>query len=97
MAEDEHRGDVEPRERLVKDQHVGIVEQGGRDQHLLTHALRVRGHGAVAVAMETQELQELLDLLRQQRLRHGAQPAHQFQILAACQIGIELLLFGDVA
>jgi len=45
-------GDVDARERLVEDQQVGVVQQGGGDEDALLHSFRVSRDGRVPVRMK---------------------------------------------
>src|ERR1035438_1299710 len=51
-AQNQCGGYVESRERLVEENQVGIVQEGGNEQDFLAHALRVAGYGGVTVVVE---------------------------------------------
>ena len=65
---DRRRVGVEPVERLVEKQHVRPVNERGRDEHLLPHALRELGHALLPRVAQAEELEQLV-AARQRRLR----------------------------
>ena len=55
-SKEQASGDVEPGERLVEHEQIGVVDQRGRKQHPLTHAFRVGRHGRVAAVPQQKSL-----------------------------------------
>ncbi len=96
-AEHERGGDVETGEGLVEDEDFGIVEQGGGEQNFLTHALGVGGERLVAIVPEPEGAEELVHLGLEHGARNSAEAAHQLQVFAAREMGVEVRLFGHVA
>ena len=62
VFEEQRAGHVDAGERLVQDQHVGIVQQRGGDQDALLHALGVGRDGRVAVRVQREEFQQIVRL-----------------------------------
>ena len=89
--------DVEAGERLVEDDQLGIVQQRGRQQHLLPHAFRERRQRRVLIVFEAEQFQEALDLRLEHRVVHAAQAADQAQVLRRGEVRVEKRLFGNVA
>ena len=59
-----HRHDarrIEPVRRFVKQEELGIVEQGGRNAQTLLHAERIGPHLVVGTAGQSDELEQLVD------------------------------------
>ena len=97
IAEQPRRQNVQPRQRLVEDQHLRVVHQRCRHQHALPHALRVRRHRRMPPRLESQQLQHRLRLLFDQPLAHAAQPAHQLQILHRRHPRVQVRFLRDVS
>src|SRR6266550_4574694 len=55
-------GHVEPRGRLVQEEHLGIVQEAPHDLELSAHSARERTYRFVDVARDAEELRELFDL-----------------------------------
>jgi len=72
-AQDQGGVDVQPGKRLVQDEQLGIVQQGGQQQDLLAHALGIAGQRGVAVFPEPGQVEQLVRL----RLQHPAGQAAQ--------------------
>jgi hypothetical protein len=60
-AEDEGRADVKAGEGFVKQNEVGIVEEGGGDKDFLAHAFGVAGDGGVAIVVEAEDAEHAID------------------------------------
>ena len=54
-AQHQRGRDIEPGVRLVQNDDRGIVQQGGGNQDLLPHALRVRRHRRVHVVLQPEQ------------------------------------------
>ena len=89
--------DVEARERLVEHEELGVVQEGRGQEHALAHALRVRGHRAVAAVPEQEEPQQLRHLPVEPRLRHPSKASDQRQVLGGRQVRVEVRLLRHVA
>src|SRR5206468_3265352 len=90
-------GDIEAGERLVKDEQIGVVEQGSGDQDALLHALGVGGDRRVAIFVQPKEPQELAGFALDLPLRKLAQAADELQVFEAGQVRIDEGLLGYVA
>src|ERR1022692_4427848 len=88
VLEHQAGSDVEARERLVEDEDIGVVQQGGRDEDFLLHALGIGGDGRIAVFVERQEVQQLVDSGFQRRSREAAQAPDELQVFAAGQVWV---------
>ena len=96
-AQHQPAGHVQAGERLVQDEDIRVVQQGGGEQNLLAHALRIRGERRMAVIPERECPKEFVHLRFQNAARHAAKPAHQLQILPAAKMRVEVSLLGHVA
>jgi hypothetical protein len=89
----QRRADIETGERLVEDD-GGIVQQGGRNQHLLAPAFGERGERGVAVVGEPQQLQQPIDRRLETRFREVAEPADEPQVLRRREVCVEVSSSG---
>jgi hypothetical protein len=96
-AEDHGGVDVETGEGLVKDEEIGIVEEGGEEEDFLAHAFGVGGEGGVALVPEADEAEEFVHFEFEGPAGKSTEAAGELEILAAAEVGIEVGLFGDVA
>ena len=97
MTQNETGRQVQSGFRLVENEHVGIVQQRGGNQHLLLHPLGVPAHRLVGGARHAEEIEERADLVSQQRFRDSTQASDQFEMLAAGQEAVEVRLLRHVA
>src|SRR3954467_12858272 len=97
VTEDERSRDIEAGVRLVEDDEIGIVQEGRDDQHLLLHAFRIGGDAGLCCAGETKQLEQRVDLRRQDSWGELAQPTHELEVLAARQKRVEVWLLGNVS
>src|SRR5256885_2321491 len=58
VFENEGAGYIEAGERLIENEHVGIVHQRGDEQDALTHTFGIRAHGDVAMRAEGEEIKK---------------------------------------
>jgi len=71
---EESGGDyVEAGERLVEDEELGIVQQSGRDENALLHALGVKGDRRITPGLEAKERKESIGFEVDKGLGHVAQ------------------------
>ncbi len=89
--------DVEAGERLVEDEQLGIVQQGGGDEDALLHALGVERDGRVAPGFEAEQGEEPVGLEVDEGLGQVAQAADELEVLEAGEVGVDVGLLGDVA
>src|SRR5216683_839663 len=85
------REPVEPRERLVEEQHARIVHQRPCDRHALHETARQRAHRPVRLLDQSQSFQKI------RRRLHVIQRRPKPQILAHSELPIELRLMADPA
>ena len=79
---DQDRGvDVQPRERLIQQDQVRVVQQGGRDQDLLPHALGIGVQPAGAVGRQAEGLEDVADAGLERILGHLVQAPAKLQEL----------------
>ena len=83
---------IEPRRRLVEEQHLWFRHQARCDIDASPHASRVRRDAPVAGVGEIERLEQLLGSLPSRRPRLTGEPTHHDQVLAA---GLEFVE-GDV-
>src|ERR1035441_10550504 len=76
---------------------VWVVQEGGGEQNLLSHALRIRGERRMAVIPERKCPKELVHLGFQDAAGHAAKPAHQLQVLPAGEMRVEVGLLRNAA
>ncbi len=73
------------------------MNQGGRDEHLLTHPLGKGLERRVDVARESEELEVAIDALRQRLRLDVAQAADKLEIFNGAEIAVEFGFLRDVA
>jgi hypothetical protein len=73
------------------------VEDGGDQENLLAHPLRVGRQGLVAVLVNVEQPQETVDLDVQRTLGDAAQAADGPQVLGTGEVRVEVGLLGDVS
>ena len=96
LLQHERRADIEAGGRFVEDDDRRIVQQRGRDQDLLPHALRIRRQPGVPVVVDVEEAEEPLDLFVEHVGSHLAQPPDERQVLGTGQVGVEVGCFRHV-
>ena len=87
---------VEAGERLVEDQHLGVVEDGGDELRLLLHALAELVELAVAPRREAHALQPRRQAARRFRPRHALEGGEEQQLLLQRHARVEPALLGHV-
>ena len=93
-AELEDAGRVEPVDRLVEDQQLGVAQQAARDAEPLAHAERVAPDAVVGARREPDALERAGDAAVGAAVARGG--VH-VQVLAARQVGVEARLLDDRA
>ena len=92
---DVHR--VEPGERLVEDDQVGIVDHGPQDLHLLAHALRQRFASLAGPLGQAVVLQQVGGLALGVTRRQTLESAEVGQDVDRLHLLVETLFLGQVA
>jgi hypothetical protein len=86
-----HRRGVEVRARLVKQQDVGIVQDGAANRQPLHHAAAQGADGVIRAGAHAHRLQQLLDPSR----RHPVQPRVVAQVLPAREVAVQQRLVAE--
>ena len=88
---------VEPDQRLVDDQDLGVVHQGRGEDDALLHPLRVVLAELVDVVAHLERLDQLVDSLRRPPRLEAVHLDDEPEELAPGQLVVEIRLVGDVA
>ena len=93
-AELEDAGGIEPVERLIEDQQLGIGQQAARHAEALAHAQRVALDAVVATRAQPDALQRAVDAAVGRAVAGGRVDV---EVLAAGEVGMEARLLDDRA
>ena len=88
---------IEPRHRLVEEQHLGIVQQRLRDADALQHALGVLAQRQAALGADAEPIEGGRDALPPIGRRHAEQPPVVVEQLLGGQVIVEVRVLRQVA
>ena len=97
VREHVHPDRVQPRERLIEDQDVGLVDERGCQLDALLVPQRQGLHAIVRITDDLEELEELRGARARHALGRAAQACQVHQLLAHAHLRIEPAFLGHVA